>query len=178
VAEESGVVEERPTRTGSAPVAIGPPRSVASGIVAGIVASLAGVPLLAVSFIVAELGEERLFGKVTGVKVHSVLAMTPGQSMLGQTIVAGATGLFAAGIAAGVALLIFKRAHRGTFLAVSALGFSLWALLVWRWTGRHYPEASVTFFFAIAWLLALLGLYAARAAVDMADEEKSPALVR
>jgi hypothetical protein len=177
VAKEKDLVGKPSAERRPASAVIEQPSSVTSGILAGIVAALAGVPLLAVSFIVAEFGEERLFGKVTGVKVHSVLAMTPGQSMLGQTIVAGATGLFAAGIAAGVALLLFKRAHRLTFLAVSALGFSLWALLVWRWTGRHYPTVSVTFFFVIAWLLALLGLYAARAAVDMADEEGVPARV-
>jgi len=163
-------VEEHPAKAYSGSAAIEQPRSVASGILGGIVASVAGVPLLAVSFVVAHL-----FGKVTGVKVHNVLAMTPGQSMLGQAIVAGATGLIAAGIAAGIALLLFKRAHRVMFLTVSGLGFSLWTLLVWRWTGRHYPEASVTFLFVIAWLLSMLGLYAARAAVDMAEDEEGNA---
>jgi len=171
-------VESESAPAGPASPKVEQATSVPSGLFAGVVAAVAGVPLLAVAFIVAEFGEARLFGKVTGVKVDNVLDMTPGQSLMGQIIVAAATGFIAATIAAAVALLMFKRAHRGTFLLVSGLGFTLWALLVWRWAGRHYPEASVTFFFVVAWLLALIGLYAARAAVDMTDEEERRASTR
>lgn len=149
--------------------------SIAQGVLAGLGASVAGVPLLAVSFFIALFVRRSLLGKLMGRHIESEeLSNNHGTAFFADVVLAGATGLIAAGLAALLVLMLLKDVRKSAFVSVGAAGYAAIAAAMWMWIHGHYPTSGVswTFFITVGWIGAVLGL-ATGVAIRSEEEAES-----
>lgn len=141
------------------------------GIAAGAVACAIALPATPAALLASMLLKRTLYQKVMHSSVsNDELQLHGRESLIANTIVAGATGLIAACIATWVALTIVKRARQIAFLATAAIGITLMTIITWRiatHAGDRY--GAITLCIGLAWIMGLCGLYLAERTISTPD---------
>lgn len=138
------------------------PGSIGKGVLAGLAASAAGIPLLAVSFFIALFMRRSLLGKLFGRAIDSEeISNDRGTSFFADVVLAAATGLIGAGLAAMLVLMLLKDVRRSAFVSVGAAGYAIIAAGFWLWLHQRFPASHISwgFFVSLGWIGAVLGTY-------------------
>jgi len=146
-------IEAPPALTGSIP----------KGILAGLAASAAGIPLLAISFFIALFMRRSLLSKLFGRSVQSSeIRHDGGTGFAADLVLAVATGLFGAGLAAMLVLMLIKDVRRSAFTSVGAAGYAVLAAAFLSWLHKNLPASDTSWglYVSLGWIGAFFALYA------------------
>lgn len=145
--------------------------SAGRGVLAGLAGTVLSVPLLAVGFVVAEFVKRMLLSKLLGHHVETESMKHGAEAFFASIVLAFATGAIGGGAAAAIALKLMKDGARKPFLTAMAIGVALVlaALGLWLKTRLGVGTGTLAFSLLLAWLGALLGMFAAIAVEE--DEQ-------
>jgi hypothetical protein len=148
-------------------------RSEAQGALAGLVATVAGVPMLAVALVAALVLQRTVVAKVLHQDVEFSDMRWGSTAIVANIVLAVLTGGIAALLAGMISFKVIKTAAVRGYMVVSAVGFAVIAFGVWRWLKPHASDnaGALATLIVFGWLAALAGAYTA----TLADEEKPAA---
>lgn len=152
-------------------------RSDQQGALAGLMASVIGVPMLGIGLIVALALQATVLRKILHHDVEFSNMRHGGTGMLANIALAVLIGFFAAVISGMISMRLVKDAATRAFIVVTAAGSLVTAFGVHRWLLHRAQGHAVDLGLLIAfgWIAATAGFYLAAAERDMPGKRRGGA---
>lgn len=148
-----------------------PERSETQGAVAGVIAAIAGVPMLGIALVIALVLQRTILAKVLHQDVELSDMQSGSTGVIANIVLAVLVGWFAALFAGVLALKLIKAAAVRGFVIVSGVGFVVIALGIFHWLAprANGHVVALGLLVALGWLAAIFGAYIAAMIRDEPD---------